>query len=791
MTRILICIAAMISIFAPVAPVLATPTNVLAGKAATSNGSITNGAYLTNGDKTSANYTSVSGTGALWIQFDLGQSYNVSQVNLWHYFADGRRYHDVIVKLSTTADFSAGVTTVFNNDTDNSAGVGAGSDAEYAETASGKTIAFNPVTARYVKLWTNGNTVNTYDHYVEVEVYAETGATATPTARATATVTSTATATTTARPTATARTTATRTATATATARATATTAAVVHLRVNQLGYLPTDTKTALAITNASLSGQSFTVRDANGTTAFTGTVGADRGALGSFAHVYELPFSGLQTTGTGYKVAINGNTSPAFAIDSQVYAGLISLSLDFYDVQRCGDTAPAAHGVCHMHDQNVGGRDYSGGWHDAADYIKFSLTSGFAADMMLTAYDQRPSRFIDPQNPNALPKVLAENKVALDWMLKMWDSASQKLYYQVDDSNDHDLGWFWGGSDTSGTPRWPEDDDVLRNYTTSPRIVYACESGKGGNIAGKFAAALALGYKAWNDPSKAYYNPGLASAYLTAARQIFAWGSATDARATTPQYSTNGYYDESHATEDMALGAAELYHVTGEASFLTAARRYADMIGDYSGLSQLSWSRNFAVANYEIARFDPTYKATAAARLKAHLTKAQANAADYSIPAGWPFRVGVNMLDWGSNIKIVLVGQEALLYENLTGDTAYHALAQDQRDYIFGVNPWGLSFVNSTGTAWPHHPRHRVTYHNQQGPVPTFELRGFWTAGGYEKKAWDQEHLSLDPNQPSPYNAFNTASAVYYDNRMDYVTNEATVSLNGAGVAFAAWLMP
>jgi chitinase len=184
--------AAIVSMLCP-ASALWAATNVAAGKAATSSGSITNGAFITNGDKSSGSYASISGTGPLWIQLDLGQSYSLSQVNLWHYFADGRKYHDVIVKLSTTADFSSGVTAVFNNDTDNSVGVGAGSDAEYTETASGKTITFSPVTARYVKLWTNGNTVNTYDHYVEVEVW--TASNATPTARPTATATSRATAT--------------------------------------------------------------------------------------------------------------------------------------------------------------------------------------------------------------------------------------------------------------------------------------------------------------------------------------------------------------------------------------------------------------------------------------------------------------------------------------------------------------------------------------------------------------------------------------------------------------------
>src|SRR5439155_25113649 len=88
-----------------------------------------------------------------------------------HYYGDGRTYHDVIVQLSNDTNFASGVTTVFNNDTNNSAGQGTGTNAEYAETSAGKDITFAAVTARYVRLWTNGNTVNADNHHVEVQVF--------------------------------------------------------------------------------------------------------------------------------------------------------------------------------------------------------------------------------------------------------------------------------------------------------------------------------------------------------------------------------------------------------------------------------------------------------------------------------------------------------------------------------------------------------------------------------------------------------------------------------------------
>jgi hypothetical protein len=126
---------------------------------------------IADGDVNTNNYVGVT-QNLQWIQIDLGQAYNLNKINLWHYFGDGRIYHDVIVRLSNDSTFSSGVTTVFNNDTNNSAGLGAGTDAEYAENSAGKAITFSTVSARYVRLYSNGSNINIYNHYVEVQAWA-------------------------------------------------------------------------------------------------------------------------------------------------------------------------------------------------------------------------------------------------------------------------------------------------------------------------------------------------------------------------------------------------------------------------------------------------------------------------------------------------------------------------------------------------------------------------------------------------------------------------------------------
>jgi putative cell wall-binding protein len=154
-------------------PVSATG-NLAYGRVPTSSTEFSNLKAITDGDRNNDNYAdSYTNTGLQWVQIDLGKSYDVNYIRLLHYYGDGREYHDVIVQISDYADFSQDVATVYNNDSDGSAGLGKGSDSEYTETSSGLDIAIGSSSARYVRCYSSGSTENNYSHYVEIEVYSE------------------------------------------------------------------------------------------------------------------------------------------------------------------------------------------------------------------------------------------------------------------------------------------------------------------------------------------------------------------------------------------------------------------------------------------------------------------------------------------------------------------------------------------------------------------------------------------------------------------------------------------
>ena len=128
--------------------------------------------YITDGDKQAEEgYYIELGPDLQWVQIDLEQESDIFAILLWHYHAQARVYQDVIVQISSDPAFETGVITVFNNDHDNSAGMGIGKDMAYIESHEGRAIETGGVKGRYVRLYSNGNTSDGMNHYIEVEVF--------------------------------------------------------------------------------------------------------------------------------------------------------------------------------------------------------------------------------------------------------------------------------------------------------------------------------------------------------------------------------------------------------------------------------------------------------------------------------------------------------------------------------------------------------------------------------------------------------------------------------------------
>ncbi len=160
------------------APVIMAPkgtVNLAKGKEVTSSDDfpIIGGLdYVTDGDKESEEgYFVELAPGLQWIQIDLEKSSTIYGVSMWHFHTQKRAYNDVVVLISDDPEFKKDVKVVFNNDHDNSSGLGKGGDKAYLEINKGKLIDAKASQGRYVRLYSAGNTSNEMNHFVEVEVF--------------------------------------------------------------------------------------------------------------------------------------------------------------------------------------------------------------------------------------------------------------------------------------------------------------------------------------------------------------------------------------------------------------------------------------------------------------------------------------------------------------------------------------------------------------------------------------------------------------------------------------------
>jgi len=128
---------------------------------------------ITDGEKEAKDETAVElKPGLQWVQVDLGAVSQLFYIVFWHFHQEPVVFHDVIVQVSNDPAFIDGVTTLFNNDQDNSAGLGIGKDREYFETSEGRQVDARGVKARYVRFWSKGSTYrDPLNRMTEVEVY--------------------------------------------------------------------------------------------------------------------------------------------------------------------------------------------------------------------------------------------------------------------------------------------------------------------------------------------------------------------------------------------------------------------------------------------------------------------------------------------------------------------------------------------------------------------------------------------------------------------------------------------
>lgn len=551
-------------------------------------------------------------------------------------------------------------------------------------------------------------------------------------------------------------------------------------IRINQVGYFPSDAKRGTVFSNKEIKEPFKVLRKENGEEIFQGKlIPSNQASWGNFRFYYHFDFSNFQEEGI-FIISLPKYdiTSTAFPISEEAYGGYIQDILTFLHQQRCGYN-PFYDVTCHKADGRIfygnlpdsSYVDASGGWHDAGDQLKYLITGSFATAFMLQTYLLDPKKFDDRfdalgrSGPNGIMDILDEAKWGLDWIHKLHPDPNT-LIHQVGDDRDH-VGWKLPDHDRSDYG-WGENSyrvAYVANGKPQGLNRYKSESTGLANIAGRSAAAMALGYHAWLEIDSIY-----AFKCMKAALQLYDLGKSNKGFQQGNSYGAPYRYNERTWNDDMEWAAAELYGITGKEKYLKEAIQYARQAGT------TSWMAMDSAAHYEMY---PFINMGHYALFKYSEKDIQDEMASYyrigieqciERSKSNPFDVGVPFI-WCSNNLVTALISQIILYEKMTNDNSYHAFMLLQRDWLFGNNPWGTSmFMNI-----PDNGEYPVDVHTSTWALTKKEVPGGLVDGPVYASIYNNLK-GLHLSRPDPFEIFQNDIVVYHDDIGDYSTNEPTM---------------
>jgi endoglucanase len=551
-------------------------------------------------------------------------------------------------------------------------------------------------------------------------------------------------------------------------------------VRINQLGYLPDGPKRATWVTDGAVPVE-FIIEATDGSVVFRGRSQPwpNRPEPTSGLAVHVLDFSSVREQAHECRVVVGDQASHSFRVAAGLYDDLGRDALRLFYLLRSGcpiqDKLAPGYGRPAGHlgkapnrgDTAVPGWtgpeaarlypdwlttddfDVSGGWYDAGDYGKYTVSAGIALWQLLNlAALIRRHAWAD-----AGP-ILEECRWGLDWMLRMQVPSGQPLtgmaFHRV-----HGTTW-------SPLPGWAHEDPtmrVLHRPSTSATLHLAATGARG--------ARLFSGI-----------DPAYAVRLLVAART--AYGAAhVEPRLYAPddegRYGGGPYSDDS-VDDDFYWAAAELWLATSEERYLA----------DFSG-SELHMAEVFDLAGFDFNRvagpsrldlavegaglsdYDTIRQSVIDAALRLlDLQEQQPWDQPYAPSDGW---------DWGSNGRIL---------NNLVVLATAHTLTEDRRvyggiakgmDYLLGRNALGQSYVTGYGIDSTVHQRTRQFGHDLDAAFPPPPPGAL--AGGANSK--DTPGFPSDPRL-----AGLPPQCCYLDEPTSETTNDICIRWN-APLAFVA----
>lgn len=515
-----------------------------------------------------------------------------------------------------------------------------------------------------------------------------------------------------------------------------------IFFRFNQLGYLPDTSFEVIAFIPKSRSFSQTILLDNNKNQILSLKLESKESMKAWSLYRIKIPALKIGT----YFLRIGDLDSTPIDIIKYDLSFLLDASLSFFARQRCGSITVDHDIECHqkrvvLKDQSENSSIHmSGGWHDAGDYIRYVLTTSFSTVMLSNAAQLLENRKVSQE------RLLNEMDWGLKWLDKMWAN-KKNFYYQIGDISDHDQ---W---------RLPEKDDE------SARVqkIYRSDLGKGANLAGRMVASMALYAQLLKkDPKR------VAEVKYWEARAIEIYNWSQDLLSS--QSSTNDFYVEKVWQDDMALGALELFHLTGTKSYLDSALAHLKNIEnpytfDYANIHMLVY--------YKLGLYSDRHKQLALSEMKKMLTLYEHKSKTQL------YGIALESFFWGSHMHIQGTAVTAFFYDRLLQKNIFSSLAFQQWDYLMGKNQWGVNFVSGVGRQSMNHPHHQIAQ------ITQVELLGYWSPGPVPQQVWASANMQLKNHDT--LKSFNTTTAVLHNDSGDYITNEPALTTTATGLLLTA----
>lgn len=381
-------------------------------------------------------------------------------------------------------------------------------------------------------------------------------------------------------------------------------------------------------------------------------------------------------------------------------YAEALQKSMFFYEVQQSG-VLPEWNSVQWRADSMVDEDGVEtdvckGGWFDAGDHFKFTLTNAYSASVLEWGYIE----YKDAVDAQGLGEVYRNNvQWALDYLMQC--DRGDKIIGTIGDftggSTDHNI---WCSAEVYLRKHNLNNGDWERPYD---EIEDACTIALS-------AAALAEGYIIFKD-----IQPDKAEAYLKQAKKYF---ELADKIRDTESGAMAGMYDPSSWVDDCMYAANWLYRATGDESYLKkcetdyipkfplenqstdrkytwgfcwddttqgAALLYAQNTGDKEWIDHVSHHLDYWIDGYGGKKVDYT-------------------------PDGMAW-----LFNWGSARHVAAtawlakLASDTVFKDNSTLASKYDNWAKGQMDYLFGDNGLKMSYVLGMGDNQPSAFHHRT----------------------------------------------------------------------------------